>query len=139
MKVKVKVLVAQPCLTVCDPTDCSPPGSSVYGVVQARILEWVAFSFSRGSFQPRDQTQVSCVAGGFFTSDICAVLWVVAQLCPILCDSMDDSPPGSSVHQDSPGKSTGVGCHALLQGIFPTQGSNLCLPRLLIGRCILYH
>ena len=83
----------------CNRMDCSPPGSSVHGMSQARILEWVAFSFSRGSFQPRDQTQVSCVAGGFFTSDICAVLWVVAQLCPILCDSMDDSPPGSSVHR----------------------------------------
>ena len=47
-----------------------------------------------------------------------------AQFCPILCDPMDYRPPGSSVHGDSPGKHTGVGCHALLQGIFPTQGSN---------------
>ena len=44
-----------------DPEDCSPPGSSVYGTLQARILEWVAISFSRGSFQPRNQTHVSCV------------------------------------------------------------------------------
>ena len=48
--------------------DCSPPGSSVHGVLQARILEWVAIPFSRGSSQPRDRTQVSCIAGGFFTS-----------------------------------------------------------------------
>ena len=48
-------------------------------------------------------------------------------MCPTLCDPMDGSPPGSSVHGDSPGKNTGVGCHALLQGIFPTQGSNLSL------------
>ena len=48
---------------------------------------------------------------------------LVAQLCPT-CDPMDCSPPGSSVHGDSPGKNTGVGCHALLQGIFPTQGLN---------------
>ena len=48
----------------------------------------------------------------------------VAQLCPTLCDPVDCSPPGSSVHGDSPGKNTGVGCHALLQGIFPTQGLN---------------
>ena len=48
------------------------------------------------------------------------------QLCPTLCDSMDCSPPGSCPW-DSPGKNTGVGCHALLQGIFPIQGSNLCL------------
>ena len=49
------------------------------------------------------------------------------QSCPTLCDPMDCSPPGSSVHGDSPGKGTGVGCHALLQGIFLTQGSNLSL------------
>ena len=60
-----------------------------------------------------------------------AVLCLVSQLCPTLCDSMDCSPPGSSVYGDSPGKNTGVGCHALLQGIFPTQGSNLCLLNLL--------
>ena len=47
------------------------------------------------------------------------------QLCLTLCDPMDCSPQGSSVHGDSPGKNTGVGCHALLQGIFPTQGLNL--------------
>ena len=52
----------------------------------------------------------------------------VAQLCLTLCDPMDCNPPGPSVHGDSPGKNTGIGCHALLQGIFPTQGSNLGLP-----------
>ena len=60
----------------------------------------------------------------------------VAQLCPTLCDPMDCSSPGFSAHGDSPGKSTGVGCHALLQGIFPTQGSN---PELLYCGRILYH
>ena len=49
MKVEVKVLVAQLCLTLCDPMDCSPPGSSVHGILQARILEWIAIPFSRGS------------------------------------------------------------------------------------------
>ena len=48
------------------PMDCSPPGSSVHGILQARILEWVAISFSRGSSQPRNQTQVSCIAGRCF-------------------------------------------------------------------------
>ena len=57
-----------------------------------------------------------------------AVLCLVTQLCPTLCDPTDCSPPGFSVHGDSPGNNTGVGCHALLQGIFPTQESN---PRLL--------
>ena len=58
--------VSQSCLTLCDPVDCSPPGSSVHGILQARILEWVAISFSRASSQPRDQTQVSCIAGRHF-------------------------------------------------------------------------
>ena len=50
-----------------DPMDCSPPGLSVHGILQARILEWVAIPSSRGSSQPRDWTQVSHIAGGFFT------------------------------------------------------------------------
>ena len=53
-------LVAQSCLTLHDPMDCSPPGSSVHGISQARILEWVAIPFSRGSSGPRDRTRVSC-------------------------------------------------------------------------------
>ena len=61
-KVKVKMLVTQSCLTLCDPVDCSPPDSSVHGILQARILEWVAIFFSRGSSQPRDRTQVSRIA-----------------------------------------------------------------------------
>ena len=52
-----------------------------------------------------------------------AVLDLVIQLCPTLCNSMDCSPPGSSIHEDSPGKNAGVGYHTLLQGIVPTQGS----------------
>ena len=64
------------------------------------------------------------------------VLCLAAQLCPTLCNPMDWSSPGSSVHRDSPGKNTGLGCHALLQGIFPTQGSNPSLP---YCRRILYH
>ena len=51
----------------CDPMDCNPLGSSVYGILQARILEWVSISFSRGSSQPRNWTQVSCIEGGSFT------------------------------------------------------------------------
>ena len=62
-------LVAQSCVTLCDPTDCSPPGSSVHGISQARILEWVAISSSRGSSQPRDWTHLSSLAGRFFTTE----------------------------------------------------------------------
>ena len=150
--------------------DCSLPGSSVHGILQAKILEWVAISFSRGSSRPTNQTQVSCIAGRLFTD------WAMGeapskafiatakslQSCLTLCDPIDGSPPGSPVpgilqartlewvaisfsnawkwkmkvkslsriqllatpwtaayrllHPwDFPGKSTGVGCHCLLQ------------------------
>ena len=56
----------QLCLTLCNPMDCNPPGFSVHGIFQARILEWVAISFSRGSSQPRNPTQVSCIVGRYF-------------------------------------------------------------------------
>ena len=66
-------LVVQSCPTLCNPIDCSLPGSSVHGILQATILEWVPMPFSRGSSQSRDWTQVSCTAGGFFT------LWVTRE------------------------------------------------------------
>ena len=59
----VKVRIAQSCLTLCDPMDYT-----IHGILQAIRLEWVAFPFSRGSSQPKDQTQISHIAGGFFTS-----------------------------------------------------------------------
>ena len=58
----------QLCLALCDPVDCSPPGSSVHGILQARILEQVAMPSSRGSSQPRDRIHVSCIAGRFFAT-----------------------------------------------------------------------
>ena len=64
---RVCVLVAELCLTLCDPVDCSLPGASVHGILQARILEWVAIFPSWGSSQPRDQTHISCTVGRFFT------------------------------------------------------------------------
>ena len=64
---KVKVLVPQSCPILWDPTDSSQPESSVHGILQARILEWVAISFSRGSSRFRDWTWVFCIAGRFFT------------------------------------------------------------------------
>ena len=59
--------VAQSCPTLCNPIDCIPSGSSVHGILQTRTLKWVAIPFSRGSSQPRDQTQVSHIAGRFIT------------------------------------------------------------------------
>ena len=70
-KFMVSACVTQSCLTLCKPVDCSPPGSSVHGILQTRILQWIAMLSSRGSSQSRDQSQVSCIsciAGGFFTT-----------------------------------------------------------------------
>ena len=64
---KVKVPVAYLCLALCESMDCSPPGSSVHGIFQARILEWVAIPFSKGSSQPRGWIRVSSNASRFFT------------------------------------------------------------------------
>ena len=64
---KMKVLVPQSCPTLCDPMNCSPPDFPVHGILQARILEWLAIPFPRGSSQLRDQTWVSCIAGRFLT------------------------------------------------------------------------
>ena len=80
---RVCVLVAQLCLTLCDPVDHGLPDSSVRGILQARILEWVAIPFSMGSSQPKDSTRVSCIAGRFFT------VWVTLEaLFPLILSSM---------------------------------------------------
>ena len=100
------------------PLDCSLPGSSVHGTLQARILEWVATLFSGGCFLPRDRTQVSCIAGRFFTFwaireapfiQLCIFKWTiwfqfssVAQSCPTLCNPMNRSTPGLPVHHQFP-------------------------------------
>ena len=188
--------------------DCSPPGFSVHEILWARILEWLAISFSRGSSRPRDQiwvSYISCLGRQvlyhtsvatqdkdkvwkkcketdlvscldptsclplfsytfifpcpfptlslipflfsralsptwwlqFHQPNLNLLLWaLLPQSCLTLCDLMDCTPPGSSVREVSPGKNTGVGCHAVLQGIFPIQGSN---PHLLHCRWILYQ
>ena len=64
---RMQVLIAQLCLTLCNPVDCSPPSFSDHGIHQARILEWVAIPFSGGFSQPRDPTWVTYFAGRFFT------------------------------------------------------------------------
>ena len=178
--------------------DCSLPGSSVHGILQARILEWGAIPFSRGPSWTRDQTQVSHIAGRLFTvwathcitkhmeekndkkcyikkqnfsslKDIISrkqkwklqagekcllniqqllciqsmwkssekTVWkFIAKSCLTLCAPVDCSPPRLLCPQGFPGKNTGMGCHFLLQGIFPNQGSNLGLQ---LGRWILHH
>ena len=77
----IYVCVAQMCPTLCDPMDWSPPCSSVHGLLQGRIVEWIAMHFSRGSSQLRDWTQVSCIAGRFFTV---WATWEALQVCIII-------------------------------------------------------
>ena len=67
---KVKVFITQSCLALCDPRDCSLQGSSVHGILQLRILEWVAIPFSRESSQPRNRTRVSCIAPDYLPSEL---------------------------------------------------------------------
>ena len=69
----VLCLVTRSCLTLCNPMDYSPPGSSFHGILQERILEWVAIPFSRGSYWPSDWTQISCISSRFST------VWVTRE------------------------------------------------------------
>ena len=71
------MLIVQSCPTLCNPMDYSLPGSSVHGILQAKILQWLAIPFSRGSSRCRDGTQVSCVAGRFF------IIWVTREAQPL--------------------------------------------------------
>ena len=143
----------QLCLALCDPMGCSLTGSSVYGILQARILEWVAMPSTRGSSQPtcnftsNDEISYCSISSPaidmvfvclfhFSYSNRCNIqgglaccspwgLPRVAQLCLTLCD-----PHGLLLPRpwDFPGKSIGMGCHFLLQRIFLTQGSNPGFP-----------
>ena len=81
--------VAQSCPTLCDPVDCSLPGSSSHGILQAKILEWVAIPFSRGSSRPRDQAQVSCIEGRWFT--LWATREVVVKKLPVNAGDIGDT------------------------------------------------
>ena len=114
-------LVPKSCPTLCNPMDYIPPGSSVHGVLHARILEWVAISFSRGSSWPRDWTWVSCMAGRFFTDWVTREAKIkvkVTQSCPTLSDPMDYRVQG--VLQ---ARILEWVAFSLLQRIFPTQES----------------
>ena len=77
------------CLTLCDPVDCSPPGSSVYGILQARILEWIGMPSSRGSSQPRDQTHVSCIS-------------CIGRQILYHCSPWEDTPLPPNIHSPMP-------------------------------------
>ena len=95
----LKVKVTQLCLSLFDPKDCSLPGSSVHGILQVRILEWIAVPFSRGSSQPSDWTPVSPIVGGFFT------IWATREAqnfkwkCQSLCRIQLFVTPWTGDHQ----------------------------------------
>ena len=131
MKVKSESEVAQSCPTLSDPMDCSPPGSSVHGIFQARVLEWGAIAFSgktiaftiqllfsvetKGDVQPSGSRLGRSVSG----TVVARRVWLSAAAWAWL-DTLLSS-------RGSPGKSAAVCCCFLLQGIFPAQGSNLSL------------
>ena len=103
-KVKSESEVTESCPTLSNPMDCGPPGSSIHGIFQARVLEWVAISFSRGSSPPRDRTQVSALQTDALPSEPpgkpymqLAAAAKSLQSCPTLCDPIDSNPPGSPV------------------------------------------
>ena len=83
-------LAAQSCPTLCDPLDYSPPGSSSHGISQARILEWVAIPFSRGSSQPRDRICISFLAGGFFTTEPPGIFTIITYFYSKVAKYMSD-------------------------------------------------
>ena len=152
--------MAQSWLTLCDPKNCSPPGSSSMGFPLTGVG---GHSLLQGICQTQGlKTCIVCIAGGLFNTipldmyvgcilckdvfvvyariNIYTQVYIYTHVCMLLChhsvmpDSetpMDCSPTRLLRPWDSPGKSTGVGCHALLQGVFPTQGSNLSLFHLL--------
>ena len=148
----------QLCPTLCDPIDGSPPGSSVPGILQARILEWVAISFSNACMQSRFSHIRPCVTprtaahqAPLSTEYILPLTnrWHYAvepttfTLCVLSRSVVFDSlwphglqPTRLLCPMEFSGKNTGVGSHSLLREIFPTQGSN---PGLLYCRWILYH
>ena len=131
-----EVKVTQSFLTLCNPRDCSQAGSSVHGILQARILEWVVVPFSRESSQARIEPRSPALQADSLPSEPPGKLKVYesgsdsTQLCLTLDDPMDYTP------WNSPGQNSGVGSLSLLQGVFPTQGSNPGLPH---RRRILYQ
>ena len=148
-------LVTQSCPTLCGLMDCSPPSSSVHGTLQARILEWVAMPFCRGSSQPRHWTQVSCIGRWILyrlshqrrSHNTALKLentkhWSVLKAMTYKSHSMRSNHAWLFVTHglyspwNSPGQNTGSGSHSLLQRIFPAQGSNPGVPHC---RWILYQ
>ena len=134
----------QQCPTLCNPMDCSPPGFSVHGIFQARVLEWVTLFSSRESSQPRGQTLISCIGRRILyqwatweTLDIYVERESseseVTQSCLTLCDPVDCSLPGSSIHGIHQARILKWVAISFSRGIFPTR--NRTLVSHIAGRC----
>ena len=121
--------VAQSCLTLSDARDYT-----IHGILQASILEWVAFPFSRGSSQPRNQTGSPALQADFLPTEKKKKPEEFSESCSVVSDS--SQPHGLQSPWNYTGQYPGVGSLSLLQGIFPTQGSNSGLPHC---RWILYQ
>ena len=123
MHARVQAKLSQLCLTLHDSMDYSPLGFCVYQIVQARILEWVAMSFSRGSSWPRNRTRVSYVSCIGMWVFYCSVQFSSVQFnqsCPILCDPMDYSTPSFPVHHQLP-EPTQTQVHCIGDAIQPSH------------------
>ena len=116
-----------------DPMDCNLPGSSVHGISQARTLEWVAISFSRGSSRPRDQTCIFCLAGGFLTTEAVGMEWLspVQFSRSVTCDSVT---PWTAAHQAflSITNSWSLLKLTSIESVMPSNHLILCCPLLLL-------
>ena len=127
-------LVAQLCLTLCDPMDYSPPGFSVHGIFQSKILERVAMPSSRGSSQPRDTTQVFCIAGRFFTTELSGKPLFLHQSVQLLSHVRLLATPWTAAHQVS--LSITNFCSLLkiisIESVMPSNYLILCCPLLLL-------
>ena len=126
-------LVAQSCQLFVIPWRVAHHVPLFMDILQTRIVEWIAMPSLRGSSQPRDQTQVSRIASRFFIFNTKKILYW-GESHSVVSDSL--WPQGLYSPWNSPGQNIGVGSHSLLQGIFPTQGSN---PGLSHCRLILYQ
>ena len=120
----------QSCLTLCDPMNCSLPGSSAHGILQARMLEWVAISFSRGSSWPRSRTRVSCIAGRFFITELWGkwLLFLTEVDALLQCPVLPDPPVHLRWHFGVVPRLSCFGCGFEFSWISLPLGSPLFLP-----------
>ena len=124
---KVKVNLTQLCSTLCNPMDYSPPGSSVHGILQARILEWVAIAFSRDLPNPGFEPRSPALQADSLPTELPGKLTctLIIHVSSVVSDSLQTH--GLLCPWNFLGKNTGAGYHFLLQGLLPTQGLNPCL------------